>query len=78
MSYQVRFQKTGSGLLQLLERADRDLLLQEHSCSRRGDATLTHRSVGTQEAIRCRCAHGKELASTVLCEVEVLMPLQRL
>jgi hypothetical protein len=39
-----------------------------------GDAAPTQRSLGMQEAIRCRCAHGKELASTFLCEVEVFMP----
>ncbi|SRR6266568_1994015 len=41
MGHQVRFQKTGSGLLPLLEGADRDLLLQKRSRSRGGEAMLT-------------------------------------
>ncbi len=76
MSHEIRFQKAGLGLLPLLERANRDLLLQQRSRSRGGEAALTHPSLGTQEAISCRCAHGKELASTVLCEVKMLMPFQ--
>jgi hypothetical protein len=78
MGHQVRFQKAGSGLLPLLEGADRDLLLEQRSRSRGGEAALTHLSLGTQQAIRCGCAHGKQLAATLLSEVEVLMSLQRL
>jgi hypothetical protein len=32
--------------------------------------------MGTQEGIHCRCAHGKQLASALLDEVETLMPFQ--
>jgi hypothetical protein len=32
--------------------------------------------MGTQEAIRCRCAHGKQLASALLGEVVMLIPFQ--
>jgi hypothetical protein len=77
MSYQVRLQKARSGLLPLLEGADRDLLLELGSGSRRGEAALTSFVLGTQEAIRCGCAHGKQLASALLGQVEMLMPLQR-
>ena len=59
------------------EGADGDLLLEQGSRSRRGEATLASFALGTQEAIRCRCAHGKQLASALLCQVEMLMPLQR-
>ena len=48
VGHQVRFQKPGSGLLPLLEGTDRDLLLEERSRSRRGEATLTHPSLGTR------------------------------
>jgi hypothetical protein len=50
MGHQVRFQKAGSGLLPLLECTDRNLLLEERSRSCRGEATLTHPSLGTQQA----------------------------
>ena len=77
MGHQVRFQKARSGLLPLLEGADRDLLLEQRSRSRRGEAALATFALGTQEAIRRRCAHGKQLAAALLGEVEMLMPLQR-
>ena len=77
MGHQIRFQKTGSGLIPLLECADRDLLLEQGSCSRGGEAALTQFALGRQEAIgRCR-AHGEQLASALLRQVEMLMPLQR-
>src|SRR4249919_2984964 len=72
-----RFQKAGSGLLPLRERAYRDLLLQQRSCSRRGEAAHPQFALETQEAIRCGRAHGEQLASAFLCELEMLMPLQR-
>jgi hypothetical protein len=74
MSHEISFQKAGSGLLPLPEGADRDLLLEQRSRSRGGEAALTHLSLGTQQAIRCGSAHGKQLAATLLREVEVLMP----
>jgi hypothetical protein len=77
MGHQVRFQKTGSGLLPLLECTDRNLLLEERSRSRGGKAALTQCALGTQEAISRGCTHGKQLASALLHEVEMLMPLQR-
>ena len=40
MGHQVRFQKTGSGLLPLLEGTDGNLLLEQGSRSRRGEAVL--------------------------------------
>ncbi len=78
MGHQVCFQKAGSGLLPLLERTDRDLLLEQRSRSRGGEAAQPQCALRTQEAIRCRSAHGEQLAATFLCEVKVLMPLQRL
>ena len=77
MSHQVRFQKAGLGLLPLLEGADGNLLLQQRSCSCRGEAALAQFALGTQEAIRCRRAHGEQLAAALLSELEMLMPLQR-
>ena len=59
------------------EGADRDLLLEQGAGSRRGEAALTSFALGTQETIRCRCAHGEQLAPALLSEVEMLMPLQR-
>ena len=41
MGHQIRFQKAGSGLIPLLECADRDLLLQQRSRSRCGETALT-------------------------------------
>ena len=38
---------------------------------------LTHPSLGTQQAIRCSCAHGKQLSSALFRDLEVFMPLQR-
>jgi hypothetical protein len=38
MSHEIRFQKAGLGLLPLLERANRDLLLQQRSRSRGGES----------------------------------------
>src|SRR2546427_11796326 len=71
-----RFQKAGLGLLPLLERADRDLLLEQRSRSCGGDAMQPQFALRGQQAIRCRRAHGKQLASALLCQVEVLIPLQ--
>jgi len=76
MSHQVRLQKAGLGLIPLLERADGNLLLEQRSRSCGGNATLTQCALRTQEAVRCRCAHRKELAAALLCDVEMLMPLQ--
>jgi len=53
--------QAGLGLLPLLERADRNLLLEQGSGSRRGEAALASFALGTQEAIRCGCAHGEQL-----------------
>jgi hypothetical protein len=75
MGHKVRFQKAGSGLPPLLEGADGYLLLEQCSCSRRGETTLTSFALGAQEAIRRRCAHGEQLTATFLSEVEMLMPL---
>jgi hypothetical protein len=40
MGHQICFQKAGSGLIPLLEGADGDLLLEQRSRSRGGEATL--------------------------------------
>ena len=77
MGHQVRLQKAGPGLVPLRECADGDLLLEQGASSRRGEATLALFALGTQQAIRCRGAHGKQLASAFLGQVEMLMPLQR-
>jgi hypothetical protein len=77
MSYQIRFLKAGSDLLPLLECSDRNLLLEQRSCSRRGEAAHPQFALGTQEAIRCGRAHGEQLASAFRSELEMLMPLQR-
>jgi hypothetical protein len=73
MGHQVHLQKAGSDLLPLLEGADRDLLLEQGSGSRRGEAALASFALGTQEAIGRRRAHGKQLPSALLQDVEVLM-----
>jgi hypothetical protein len=62
----------------LLEGADRNLLLQQRSRSRRGDAALTEFTLGGQQAIRRRRAHGKQLASARLGDLEMLMPQKSL
>ena len=46
MGYQVRLQKAGSGVAPLLERADRDLLFEQGSGSRRGEAALASLCAG--------------------------------
>ena len=43
-----RLQKAGLGLLPLLERADRDLLLEQRSRSRRGEAAQLQCALGTR------------------------------
>jgi hypothetical protein len=43
MGHQIRFQKAGLGLLPLLDRADRNLVLQQRSRSCSGNATHTSR-----------------------------------
>jgi len=48
MGHQVRFQEAGSRLLPLLEGADRDLLLEQRSGSRRGEAPLASFALGTR------------------------------
>jgi hypothetical protein len=77
VGYQVRLQKAGSGIALLLERADRDLLFEQDSSSRRREAALAPCALGTQETISCGCAHGEQLAVALLTQVEMLMPLQR-
>jgi hypothetical protein len=78
MGHEVRFQKAGLGLIPLLEGADRNLLLQQSSRSRRGGAALTQFALRTQEAIRCCWARGEQLASVLLRQVEMLMPQKSL
>jgi len=70
--------KPGLGPLPLLERANRNLLPQQRSRSRRGVATQIRCELRTQEAIRCGCAHGEQLGSTLLGELEMLIPQQAL
>jgi hypothetical protein len=78
MGHQVCFQKAGLGLLPLLERADGNRLLEQGSRPCGGEATLTQSTLRTQEAIRRRSTHGKELPAALLRQVQMLMPLQRL
>ena len=75
MGHQVGFQKSWLGLIPCLKGADGDLLLEQRSSSRRGEATLALFALGTQEAICYRCAHREQLAPALLCQVEMLMPL---
>ena len=78
MGHEIHFKKAGLGLIPLLERADRNLLLQERSRSCSGDAAQTQFALGTEEAIRRRCTHGEQLVSTRFCKVEMLMPQKSL
>src|SRR5205085_3597004 len=66
VGHQVCFQKAGSGLLPLLEGADGNLLLEQRSRSRRGEAMLTSFALRGQQAVSCGCAHGKQLPSALL------------
>jgi hypothetical protein len=50
MSYHIRFQKTWLGLIPCLEGADGNLLLEQRSGSRRGEAALSKRALGTRGA----------------------------
>src|SRR5258708_24991212 len=75
MGHQIRFQEARSGFIPLLKGANRDLLLEQRSRSRRGEAALASFALGTQEAIRCGCAHGEQLPAALLGQVEMLMPL---
>jgi hypothetical protein len=52
VGHQVRFQKAGTGLIPRLERTDRNLLLQERSGSRCGEAALASFALRTQQTIR--------------------------
>jgi hypothetical protein len=76
MGHQICFQKAGLRLIPLLEGADRDLLFEQRSRSRRGNTALSQFALRTQEAISRCCAHGEQLASARFREVEMLMPLQ--
>ena len=67
VGHQIRFHKTGSGLLPLLERTDRNLLLEQRSRSRAGETALASFALGTQETIRCRRAHRKN--ARLLCSL---------
>ena len=49
MGHEIRSQKAGLGLIPLLERTDRDLLLKECSRARRGEAAQHQFSLGTQK-----------------------------
>ncbi len=60
------FQNAGSGLIPLLEGADGDLLLEQRSRSRGGEATLTLFALRGHQAIGCCCAHGKQLLAAFL------------
>jgi len=77
VGHQVRFQKAGSDLFSLGERADRDLLLQQRFRSGSGETTLTTFALGVQQAIRCCRTHGEQLAAALPGQVEMLMPLER-
>jgi hypothetical protein len=59
-----------------VEGADGNLLLEQDSRLRRGEAALILFALGTQQAFSCGCAHGKQLPSALLRKVEMLMPLQ--
>src|SRR5258708_10060864 len=78
VGHQVRLQKARSGLLPLLEGAHWDLLFEQRSGSRCGEAALSQLALTSQEAIGCRCAHREKLISALLRQVEMLISLQRL
>jgi len=75
-SPQIRLQKAGSGLISLLEGADGNLLLEQRSRSGRGETMPTQPALRGQQAIRSRSAHGKQLTSALLQDVEVFMSHQ--
>jgi hypothetical protein len=54
MGYQIGLYKARLGPIPFLERADRDLLLEERSRSRGGEAALTLFALRGQQAIGCR------------------------
>ena len=60
----------------LLRGANRDLLLEQRFRSRGGKATTIQFAQRGQQAIRYCRAHGKQLFSALLRDVEVLMPFQ--
>jgi hypothetical protein len=78
MGHQIRFQEARSGFIPLLKGANRDLLLEQRSRSRGGEARTIQFALRGQQAIRRCRAHGKQLFSALLREVEMLMPFQRL
>ena len=53
----------------------RDQLLEQGASSSCGETALSQLTLETQEAIRCRCAHGKQLPAAL--EVEVVVPMPR-
>jgi len=66
MGHQICFQEARSGFIPPLKGANRDLLLEQCSRSRGGEATLSKFALGTQQAVSCGCAHGKQLPSALL------------
>jgi hypothetical protein len=76
MGYQIRFQEARSGFIPLLKGANRDLLLEQRFRSRGGKATTIQFAQRGQQAIRYCRAHGEQLFSALLRDVEVLMPFQ--
>src|SRR5260370_5464247 len=78
MGHQIRFQEARSGFIPLLKGANRDLLLEQRSRSSGGEARTIQFALRGQQAIRRCRAHGKQLFSALLREVEMLMPFQRL
>jgi hypothetical protein len=75
---QIRLEKARSGLIPLLERADGDLLLEQRSCSRGGEAMLTHFAMRGQQAIGWCCTHAKQVPSALFREVKMLRPQKSL
>src|SRR6266516_5329346 len=75
MGHQIRFQETGPGILPLLERADGDLLFEQRSGLGGAQSTRSRCPVSVQDAIGGGRAHGEQLASVLLAQVQVSMPL---
>src|SRR5205823_8945679 len=76
MSDQIGFQKAGASLIPLLERANRNLLFEQSSRTRGGDAINTSSSLWPQEAICRSGTHREELGAASVGQRELALRLQ--
>jgi len=73
---EIGFEKTRLSVVPPMEGTDGDLVFEQRSSLCRGKATRSERAMGAQEALSSGGAYPEEMASVLLRQLQISMPLQ--